>query len=96
MSDWSERSGAAHLNLDILDVGHRLARGVFEGDSPAGRLGGPAQRTLLLAAVDFNHYTVNFVRKLLPFLLPFPAKLEDLVECVTPPPAIIDFEPMRC
>lgn len=60
MGDGGERAGAADLEFDFLDDGFGLAGGVFEGDGPAGELGGPAKFLLLGDGIDFGDDAIDF------------------------------------
>ncbi len=58
--DRGERAGATDLEIDLLDDGFGLAGGVFEGDGPAGELGGPAKFLLLGDGIDFGDDAIDF------------------------------------
>ena len=60
MGDGGEGAGAADLDIDFLDDGFGLASGVFEGDGPAGELGGPAELLLLGDGIDLGDDAIDF------------------------------------
>ena len=60
MGDGGKSTGAADLDIDFFDDGFGLAGGVFEGDSPAGELGGPAEFLLLGDGIDFGDDAIDF------------------------------------
>ncbi len=61
----------AHLEIDILDGGDRLPRGIFERNGPAWSLSRESELDLLLDGIDFDHYAVDLISQIVALGLPF-------------------------
>ena len=64
------RSGAAHLQHDVVETGRRLLRGKLEGDRPPRELRGRPQALAVRNRVDLDHHAVGFVVETVPLVLP--------------------------
>ena len=58
-----QHAGSAHLHHNILHNRRLDLRRIFIGSSPTGKLGGTAHLRPLSQIIDFNHSTVNVIRK---------------------------------
>jgi hypothetical protein len=90
--DGREGAGAADLDEDVLDDGFGVAGGVFEGDSPAGGLGGEAEEALLGDGIDFGDDAVDFVGESFAAGFHFLAEEEELLDGGAEAAVGIDFE----
>ena len=90
-----ERARLAHVHLDRLDHGGRLARGELERDRPAWVVGRGTEPPLVLERRDLDHRSVGIVAERIPVPLEPLAPGDDRVEIRARLGARIGLEPGR-
>ena len=75
-----QSAGAAHLHLDVDDLGLAWRAAIFEGDGPARRFGGESELPLLRDAVHLEHHAVDLIRQRLAPGFPLAAERQHLLD----------------